>query len=272
MAANMARRKLEQGVALITGASSGIGRALALELAASQVSLVLNARRADRLDALATEVHRVGGQAIAVAGDVTDPATRVRLIDECHDRFGALDFLINNAGIGAMGPFRDATPERLRRIMEVNFFAPVELTRAALPLLAKSARGMIVNIGSVLGHRAVGLKSEYCASKFALHGWSDALRTELAGQGIDVLLVSPSTTDSEFFDAAIDDATGIRWKERGAVPPAYVARKVLAAMRRGDHEIILTASGKAIVWLDRLAPTLANRMLARVLLRLKRRD
>ena len=99
-----------------------------------------------------------------------------------------------------MGPFAGAGPDRLRRIMEVNFFAPVETIRAALPLLRYGRQPIVVNIGSVLGRCAVPDKSEYCASKFALHGFSDALRAELASEMVDVLLVSPSTTQSEFFD------------------------------------------------------------------------
>ena len=97
-----------------------------------------------------------------------------------------------------------AGEERLRRVMEVNFFAPVELIRSAIPLLREGKRPLIVNISSVFGHRAVPRKSEYCASKFALHGFSDALRAELAREGIDVLLVSPSTTQSEFFDMVLE--------------------------------------------------------------------
>src|SRR5204862_1887651 len=116
--------------------------------------------------------------------------------------FGGLDALVNNAGIGALGRFDQADEARLRQVMEVNFFAPAEFVREALPHLKAGNRPIVVNIGSVLGHRAVPEKSEYCASKFALHGFSDALRAELAPLGIDVLLVSPSTTTSEFFAAA----------------------------------------------------------------------
>ena len=114
---------------------------------------------------------------------------------------GGLDLLVNNAGVGALGEFAEADPQRLRTVMEVNFFAPAELIRAAMPLLRAGEQPMIVNIGSVLGHRAVPLKSEYCASKFALHGFSDAVRAELADQGIDLLMVSPSTTQRSFSTA-----------------------------------------------------------------------
>ncbi len=176
---------------------------------------------------------------------------------------GGLDILINNAGVGAQGPLATASPERLRRVMEVNFFAPVELIRAAIPLLRAGRQPLIVNISSVLGHRAVPGKSEYCASKFALHGLSDALRAELAGDGIDLLLVSPSTTRSEFFDSVLEGKSQRGLSVAGGMLPQRVARATLRAMRRGRHEIILSAGGKLLVWLDRLVPPLVDRLVAR---------
>ena len=182
-------------------------------------------------------------------------------MDTAACRLEGLDLLVNNAGVGAIGYFADASPQRLRQIMEVNFFAPVELTRAALPLLLAGRRPMIVNVSSVLGHRAVPKKSEYCASKFALHGFSDALRAELLREKIDVLLVSPSTTASEFFDHVIGDKRKPRGRF-GAMTPAKVARRIVWAMRAGRHEIILPFGGRLLVWLDRLCPPLADRLVA----------
>ena len=133
----------------------------------------------------------------------------------------------------------------------------------ALPLLRQGNRPIIANISSVLGHRAVAYKSEYCASKFALHGFSDALRCELAGDGIDVLIVSPSTTSSEFFDRVLDKAENTNDRMPRAMSPQVVPQKTVRAMRRGKHEVILSAGGKALVWLDRLCPAMMDRMLAR---------
>jgi NAD(P)-dependent dehydrogenase (short-subunit alcohol dehydrogenase family) len=168
----MARRRLHEKRALVTGASGGIGRAIALELARAGVDQVLVARRGDRLAEVAREVTQLGRRAEAVVGDVTDPAVRRKALDAARDRLGGLDVLVNNAGISAHGRFADAAPERLRPIMEVNFFAPVELTREALPLLREGRQPIVVNIGSVLGRRGCPHKSEYCASKFALDGIS----------------------------------------------------------------------------------------------------
>jgi short-subunit dehydrogenase len=259
----MAKRELSGRRAIVTGASSGIGRHIAMELAARDVRLVVGARRWKQLESLADEINSAGGQCLPIECDVTVAANRDQLLFECQQAFGGCDILVNCAGIGAMGRFDEADSGRLRQIFEVNFFAVVELIRIAIPVLAKGHDPLIVNVGSVLGHCAAPLKSEYSASKFALHGFTDSLRAELVSRSIDVLLISPSTTDSEFFDAAIEDSTGKNWKQRGAMAPSEVARQTVRAMVRRKHEVILSMGGKLLVWLDRLAPRLANRILAR---------
>ncbi|MFT5526575.1 MAG: short-subunit dehydrogenase [Pirellulaceae bacterium] len=259
----MATRRLQNARILVTGASAGIGREIALQLAAKKALLLLTARRADRLEELATEIESDHGVApLWIAGDITDPNHRSALLETCQSKLGGLDALINNAGIGAIGRFDKASQDRLRQVMEVNFFAPVELTRAALPLLREGQRPIIVNVSSVLGHRAVPKKSEYCASKFALHGFSDALRAELSETGIDVLLVSPSTTKTEFFDNVIENEDQLPWLALGGQNPRSVAKAAVSAMGWGRHEIILTAGGKLLVWLDRLCPPFINRLVA----------
>ncbi len=263
----MAKRRLTNQRAIITGASSGIGWSLAKQLAEAGTHVCVCARRADRLQQLQSEIRNDGGVCEIVVGDITLKETRQALIDSVQSNFCGLDILINNAGVGAMGRFEDATPERLRSVFEVNFFATAELIRVSLPLLRRSMTPdnapIIVNMSSVLGHRATPLKSEYCASKFAVHGLSDSIRAELASDGIDLLLVSPSTTDSGFFDQAIEDNTKKDWKKRGAMPPEIVAAKTIRAIRKGRHEIILTHGGRLLVWIDRLIPGLANRLMAK---------
>ncbi len=259
----MSRRTLEGARVVVTGASSGIGRALARQLNRAGAQLVLTARREDRLRELAAELQERGPAVRYRAGDITSAGVRHEVLDAACQEFGGLDILVNNAGVGAMGPFAAASEQRLRRLMEVNFFAPVELIRAALPLLHAGQRPLIVNMSSVLGHRAVPGKSEYCASKFGLHGFSDALRAELSGEGIDVLLVSPSTTQSEFVDNVLENVADHPGPTAGRMTPERVASKTLRAMRLGRHEIILSPAGKLLVWLDRLSPPLVNRLVAR---------
>ncbi|WP_164102007.1 SDR family NAD(P)-dependent oxidoreductase [Candidatus Laterigemmans baculatus] len=260
----MVRWKAQQSVAVVTGASSGIGYHLSRLLAERGARVVAVARRRERLDQLRSATAAASGSVIAYPGDVTDPEVRRGLLARAAEiAEGRLDLLVNNAGIGALGPFAEASPERLRRIMEVNFFAPVELTRLALPMLRLGRQPVLCNLGSVLGHRAVPDKSEYCASKFALHGWSDSLRAELRESGIQVTLVSPSTTESEFFDAVIETPEGQVSRSLGSWPAERVARATLSAILARRAEVILSLGGKALVYADRLSPPLMNRLLAR---------
>ncbi len=259
------RWKPEDAVAVVTGASSGIGRCLCELLVDRGATVVAVARREDRI----RELGKSGrGRVVPVAGDITDQDVRMRIVDTARSiRGGEVDLLVNNAGIGAIGPFAEASPERMRRVMEVNFFAPVELTRSLLPSLALGRAPVICNISSVLGHRAVPNKSEYCASKFALHGWSDALRAELHGDGIQVTIVSPSTTRSEFFDSLIETGTDESSASVGSWPPQRVAEKTLGAIMARRSEVICSLGGKALVYADRLSPPLMNAILARTVKR-----
>ena len=252
----------KESVSIVTGASSGIGRSLARMLAERGSRVVVVARRKERLSEM---VEQWGSDSIVpVVGDITESGTRKAVI-EMATRLGEgrIDLLVNNAGIGAIGPFADATPERLRKIMEVNFFAPVELIRAALPGLQQGRRAVICNLSSVLGHRAVPEKSEYCASKFAMHGFSDSLRAELAGTGIQVTLVSPSTTRSEFFESLVDTDPSQKSKSIGSWTPKRVAQAAFSAICKRRSEVILSLGGKALVYADRISPPLMNRILAK---------
>ncbi|MBN1909023.1 MAG: SDR family oxidoreductase [Pirellulales bacterium] len=259
----MVKRRIEGSRAIVTGASSGIGRALAVELARAGAKLVVTARREDRLATLAEQIRAEGGAVATVVGDVTDPVVRQRLVDTARESYGGLDLLVNNAGVGAMGRFKDATADRLRTIMEVNFFAPAELTRLALPLLREGTGSMIVNISSILGLRGVPYNSEYCAAKFAVQGLSESLRTELIRDGIDVLVVSPGTTETEFFDKVIEKTASPAWPEHKPVSAEVVAQQTVRAIRRGRHAIIPYRWGKVFHWLQRLSPSLVDRLMTR---------
>ncbi|MGD9645021.1 MAG: SDR family NAD(P)-dependent oxidoreductase [Pirellulales bacterium] len=259
----MPKRELAGCRVLVTGASSGIGRAIALELVRAGAQVLAIARRAERLAALRDECAAGPGKLLYFAGDVTQPETRRAALAMADEQLGGLDILINNAGVGALGPFATASETRLRHIMEVNFFAPCEWTRDALPLLRRGRAPTVVNISSVLGHRAIPRMSEYCASKFAMQGWSEALRAELATAGVGVLVVSPGTTESEFMDNLHEVQAEHIGGERSGVSAEHVARRTLRAMERGNHEIIPSLSGALLVWANRLAPRLVDWLLAR---------
>ncbi|HEY3788976.1 MAG TPA: SDR family NAD(P)-dependent oxidoreductase [Urbifossiella sp.] len=259
----MSYRKIPGTRSLVTGASGGIGRAIAVELARQGSKVLLLARREEALAAVADEIRKAGGTAECVAGDVTDPAVRRAALDRAAEKFGGLDILVNNAGIGATGRFDMAQPETLRKIFEVNFFAAAEMTREALPLLRQGVRPIVVNIASVLGHRAGPQMSEYSASKFALRGLSQALRNELRPAGIDVLVVSPGTTETEFFGHIVDGDGTTRWPHWGAVTAASVARSTVRAIRHKRHEIIPNFPGWFLTMMNRLCPRLIDELMNR---------
>jgi short-subunit dehydrogenase len=258
----MAKRSLVASRILLTGASSGIGRALALALATSGSRVLAAARRAALLRELAAAA--VGpGQIEIAAGDVTEAAFRAELVRLAQQRLGGLDILINNAGAGALGLFEYADPARLRVVMEVNFFAAAELIRNTLPLLRQGNNPLIVNVGSVLGHRAIPTMAEYCASKFALRGLSESLRAEFARLGIDLLLVSPGSTESQFYDNLVESKGEVLWPGRPRRTAQRVAGDIVRAMRRGRREIIPSHSGRLLVWANRVFPGIVDRVLAR---------
>ena len=259
----MSRRTIAGSRSLVTGASGGIGRAIALELARQGSRVVLLARRAESLEAVASAIRSAGGTAETVVGDVTDPAARQAALDRARQSFGGLDILVNNAGIGAVGRFDKADPARIRRIFEVNFFAAVELIRESLPTLRQGTRPIVVNVSSILGQRALPRSSEYCASKFALRGFSEALRAELAVIGVDVLVVSPGSTESEFFENVIEARGDTRWPIQPRVSAESVARATVKAIRRGRHEIIPNFRGRLLCWINRMAPWLVDRVATR---------
>jgi len=257
------RRSIVGTRTLITGASSGIGRCLALEIARQGGDLILFARRKAELESLSAEIHERGRRALAVVGDVTLREDRQTALQTAQAELGGLDILINNAGVSAHGLFAKASPERMRTIMEVNFFAAVELTRESLPLLSAGVKPLVVNIGSILGERGIPFNTEYCASKFAIHGWTEALRTELVPLGIDVLLAAPGTTDTEFFSHLIEKQVELPWGARRGAKPSGVAKAIVRAIRAGKRKIVPSISGRGLLFLHRLAPRMVDRLMRR---------
>ena len=262
----MARRSLTHSRVLITGASSGIGRELSLAFARRGARVLLAARRESELNVVADQCRRqsAGADAIILAGDLTDPAYRRAILQTATEHWQGLDVLVNNAGVSAVGPFAGSDEATLRQVMELNFFAAAELTRLALPLLKQGERPAIVNIGSIIGHRGLPLNSEYAASKFALRGWTESLRAELASDGVDVLLVSPGTTETEFFDHLVAKRADLPWGESTAIPAAAVAEQTVRALERGRHEIFPNWRGRVLVAANRLFPGLVDRALAKL--------
>jgi short-subunit dehydrogenase len=257
------KRSIRGSRAIVTGTSSGIGRAVALELARQGAGVVVVARREDRLRELVAKIVSLGTPVEMVVGDMTDPAVRQRALDAALSKLGGLDILINNAGVGALGPFEDASVERVRRVMEINFFSLVEMTRLALPSLKQGVRPIVVNVSSIVGHRGVPNRSEYSASKFAVQGFSEAIRAEFTRLGIDVLVVSPGPTGTEFFDREIEKTTDAKWPKHTPADVEVVARQIVRAIRAGRHEIIPYFFGRVLCLLNRLSPRLVDWVMTR---------
>src|SRR5450631_1538812 len=218
---------------LITGASSGIGRALAVQLAQAGAKLVLAARSEDKLRDLAASL---GANVVAVPADITVEADRARLMAEVKARFGGLDVLVNNAGIASWAHFADSSEEILRQIMEVNFFAPAELIRKAIPILVNGVEPAVVNVSSMCGRRAMPAWSEYSASKYALCGLTEALRGELARFDIDILLVIPGLTKSDFSQHFLKSEGKAKIEYDKGMPPDVVAASIVKSLQKNKTE------------------------------------
>lgn len=260
----MGRRTLTERRVLVTGASRGIGRALCLELARHQSRLAIAARSEAPLKELAEQLGEQGArQVVPLVGDLTEPAFRQSLVETLRADWQGLDVLVNNAGVSAHGKFEQNSEQALRHIMEVNFFAATELTRQLLPMLHQGQDSVIVNIGSIIGHRGLPFNSEYSASKFALRGWSEAIRAELASSGIGVLMVSPGSTDTEFFDHLISKQGKLPWGKQKGISPQAVGRQVVRAIQRRHTEIFPNWRGRSLVLANRWFPRLVDRVARR---------
>jgi NADP-dependent 3-hydroxy acid dehydrogenase YdfG len=217
--------------ALVTGASSGIGRSTAAALAAAGARVALVARRAGRLQDLAAQIEADGGQALAHAADVTDEEDATRAVQDAAGHFGGLDILVNAAGMTQVGRVENANLDDWRYVFELNFWAGLYTSRAAIPAL-KAGGGDIVNISSTAGRRAVGATfGPYAASKFALTAFNESLRAEVTLAGVRVCIVEPGATATEIHagikDARVRETTRQHVARDGAMQPEDVAAAVV---------------------------------------------
>jgi short-subunit dehydrogenase len=254
------RRRLAGLRAIVTGGSSGVGRALALELARRGARVLATARRRERLDELA----RLGGSAGPIeheAGDICNPAFRRQLVASAAARLGGIDLVVAAAGGGAVGGFRTARPETLIRILDLDLVAPAELVREALPHLARGRDAAVVLVGSILGLHPLPLHAEYCAAKSGLRSLAGTLRLELAGDGIGVLLATLGPIESEFWTALV---AGERpgWSRGRGLSPDRAARAILSGLERRKPEVVPGWQAKGYAWLAHWMPGLIDRWAA----------
>lgn len=250
-------------VALVTGASSGIGEAVARELARRGTRVALAARRTERLERIAAELRAAGGTALAVACDVTRDGDPETAIGQVVAAWGRLDTVFANAGFVVSGELAELTLDDYRRQLETNFFGVVRTIQVALPELEKS-RGRLGVVGSVNGYIGTPAASAYCASKFAVRGLCDALRHELAPRGISVTHLAPGFVASEIRakdnHEVLDPAAVERVPSWLVASAEASAREIVDAVERRRGERVVTFHGKLFVFLERHAPWLVARV------------
>lgn len=232
--------QLGNQVAIVTGASSGIGEATARALAGEGAAVVLAARRSRRIEALKEEMEGEGGKALAVETDVTDRDAVRRLAEEAKETFGRIDILVNNAGLMPLSYVKNLHVDEWERMVDVNIKGVLFCTAAVLPVMLEQGSGHIVNISSVAGRRAFEGGAVYCATKFAVRGFSDGLRLELAPQHhIRVTTIEPGAVDTELTDHITDEELMERTKSRFGsmeiLKSEDIARSVLYAVTAPGH-------------------------------------
>ncbi|MFN8468746.1 MAG: SDR family NAD(P)-dependent oxidoreductase [Caldilineaceae bacterium] len=260
-------------VAIVTGASSGIGAATAQALAAAGAHVVLAARRTDRLEQLARQLSDANGaKADVLATDMTSRDQVERLVDATLRRHRRIDILVNNAGVGLQGDVADLPERELRYLFDVNVFGPQLAMQAVIPQMRKQGEGAIANISSILAKVTlpslgmVGSSAGYTGSKAALHAFSLAARMELASAGIRVVTVLPGVTRSEFNEQFLVGEAGAlagdRSAERprgslmGITPPERVAQAILRGIEYNQREVFVTWKDRLFVWGAQAAPGL----------------
>ena len=256
-------RELAGKRAILTGASSGIGRALANELAMAKTRLVIAARNADNLEQVAADLRRRGADVHVQPTDLCLATDRDRLVQAAVERLGGIDLLINAAGVASFGHFATSTEAINRQVMEVNFFAPVELTRLAMPYLSEGDQPAVVYITSMCGRRGMPAWPEYSASKFALIGMVEAFRGEFTRFGVETITIVPGLTRTEFSQHMLRNEGKMDIPFDQGMPAEEVAQRTVAAIRRGKTELILGREARKILLMNKFFPRLLNRLIAR---------
>jgi len=249
---------------LVTGASSGIGRATALAFAAAGSNLVLVARRAKPLAKVAAEARKLGAATLVATADVTQPDAVAACFRKAVKRFGSVDIVVNNAGVLIPAKVVDLRTADLQRMLDVNLIGALHVMQEAVKVMRAQGRGHIVNVGSLAGRRGFSPLGGYCATKFALVGLTEALRTELVGERINVSLVLPGVVDTPMATAAQHNPeTSEMWPEALTMPPSWVVWSIFLAIRFRLAEIAVPPGSSLVEKLAALAPGTTDSLLRR---------
>jgi len=251
---------------LVTGAAGGLGRALAIGFAAAGARIVALDRDAAGLETLNAQLEQDGRPCLALPCDVTDEAACERAVAAGVARFGALDVLVNNAGMSHRSGLAETDLAVIRRVMDVNYFGAVHCTKAALPRLIER-RGLIIAISSVAGYTPLIARTGYAASKHALHGFFESLRAEVAPQGVQVMMVCPSFIATQIDRNALGgDGQPVRHAQVTIGRPLTTdaaAQQIVAGAARGRRLLLVGRTAWLAWWVSRLAPAVYERLMAR---------
>jgi short-subunit dehydrogenase len=249
---------IKNKVILITGASSGIGRATALAAGRAGASVIVAARRLERLQKVAEDIEASAGKALVVQTDLTEPSAIESLIQKSIEKFGRIDVLINNAGSGIYATVDETTADQMERLWRVNYMGTFHTIKNVLPVMRKQNSGQIITIASMSGRRGAQYKSAYCATKFAQIGLMESLRMELRNTDIQCTLIFPGGTETEFFQA-IENPENRDVKLYGAVQSAEeVADEILRAVEKPRTEVITQRFGRLQIILNAISPNFAD--------------
>ena len=262
----MARRSFAGKTVLVTGAGGGLGRAVALRFAKAGARIAALDKDATGIESLSVEIANRGGHCLALPCDITDAEACAQAVAATVQHFGTLDALVNNAGMSQRSGFAVTDLAVIRRVMDVNFYGAVHCTKAALPHLV-AARGLIVSVSSVAGYSPLIARTGYAASKHAMHGFFESLRTELAPAGVDVMMVCPSFIATRIDRNALGATGGAASHAQVVVGQALdatdVADRIFAACERSQRLLLVGRTARAAWWLSRFAPALYERIMAR---------
>ncbi|MDY6801151.1 MAG: SDR family oxidoreductase [Bacteroidota bacterium] len=254
---------MKNKVIIITGASSGIGRACALDFAARGAKVVCASRNIEQLKSLENELNNKGYEAFAIKTDVTVEEECKHLIDKTLEKYGKIDILLNNAGISMRALFKDVDLAVIKKLLDVNFWGAVYCTKYALPYILKT-KGSIIGITSIAGFHGLPGRSGYSASKFALHGFLETLRIENLKNGLHILIAAPGFTESNVRKSALSaDGTPqgeSPLNEKKLMPAEKVAKKIANGIIKRKRNIIISFEGKISVLLQRVIPKSLDRL------------
>ncbi|MBC5772528.1 SDR family oxidoreductase [Pontibacter sp. KCTC 32443] len=254
---------MKDKVVLITGGTSGIGKACAIAFGKAGAKVAVSGRNQQNLDQTSQELSAAGIANVAINADVSIEADCQRMVQETVDRFGRLDILINNAGISMRALFQDLDLNVIRKVMDINFWGTVYTTKFALPYIM-AAKGSIIGISSIAGYRGLPARTGYSASKFAMHGFLETLRTEMLHKGVHVLIACPGFTASNIRNTALaanGQQQGESPRDEGNMMTAEeVADQILKATIKRKRDLVMTFQGKLTVFLNKWFPSLTDKL------------